>query len=337
MAGRRNNNEGALGSHKRSDGRWEVRVSLPDGKRKSFYGKTKDEANKKMKQALRDIDAGLPVITDKQSVGQFLEEWLVGVKPQIGIGTWVHYRGYVYHHVLPVLGRVPLIKLTPQQVQSFYAKRIDAGLKSSTTSNIHKMLHRAFNDALQFGVVQRNVLDLVKAPRRVYREMTTLTEEQVRRFLAGVAGDRFEALYVLALTTGMREGELLGLRWQDVNLEQATLVVSVAAHMVEGRVFLAETKTAYSRRRIALSRSAIDALRRHWVCQESERLNAIAWDNSLGLVFPDSIGGLVRASTLSSWMFKRHLKRLDLPDIRFHDLCHTAATVLLSRGCILRL
>jgi len=223
MAGRRDNNEGGIGQ--RGDGRWEARVSLPDGKRRSFYGKTKDEARRKMKQALRDIDAGLPVVSDRQTVGEYLNTWVMAAKPHLRYSTWQGYCGFIRKHIVPVLGQVSLVKLAPQQVQVFYTGLLDKGLSSTTVHHIHEMLHCAYEEAVRLGLVQRNILDLIKGPRRAHREMVTLTEEQVNQFLAGVAGDWFEALYVLAVTTGMREGELLGLRWQDIDMERGSLLV----------------------------------------------------------------------------------------------------------------
>ena len=164
--------------------------------------------------------------------------------------------------------------------------------------------------------------------------MMTLSEEQAKHFLAVVQGDRFEVLYLLALTTGMREGELLALRWADVDLEHATLSVRMNVQETEGRYIVAETKTTYSRRNIALTRTACEALRAHHIRQDEERgtLGAF-WDRSLDLVFPNGFGGIMIPHNLAKRSFKRHLARAGLStEIRFHDLRHTAATLLLSRG-----
>jgi integrase len=164
--------------------------------------------------------------------------------------------------------------------------------------------------------------------------MVTLTEEQVNHLVAGVAGDWFEALYVLAVTTGMRAGELLGLRWQDIDIERGSLLVRGGVSEGEGGLVLAETKTAHSRCRIALAHVALDALWVHRLRQNERRLAIEAiWDGSLDLVFPNTLGRLMNPSDLrGKKRFKAHLQRLGLPEMRFHDLRHTCATLLLSRG-----
>jgi integrase len=195
------------------------------------------------------------------------------------------------------------------------------------------MLHRALKDALRLGLVQRNVTEMVNVPRREHREMSTLSEEQSRWFLDTVVGDRFEAHYVLALTTGMRQGELLALRWQDVDLERATLQVRLNVQEAGGKCILAEPKTPYSRRSIALSQLVVGALRAHRVLQNEERLAlGPVWNTSFDLVFPNTIGGIMIPDNLAKRSFKRFLAKAGLPDMRFHDLRHTAATLLLSRG-----
>jgi integrase len=185
--------------------------------------------------------------------------------------------------------------------------------------------------------VPGNVTERVNVPRVAEYLQTALTEEQANRLLEVIAGDRFEALYVLALTTGMREGELLALQWGDVDFEQGVIQVhqTLRESVQEGKkaYVLAEPKSKTSRRRIALTQIALGALRRHRVRLAEERLAlGPAWDSSLDLVFPNTIGRLEWPWILATRSFKPLLKRAGLPDIRFHDLRHTAATMLLSRG-----
>jgi integrase len=332
MPGRRGNNEGTI--NKRSDGRWQAVVSTEEGKRKYFYGKTRQEAAKRLSEALHDLDSGLPMLDERQTVQQYLEAWLESVKPQIRGSSWRRYSDYVRVHLVPGLGRIALAKLTPQHIQVLYSRKLSEGLSSSTVHHIHEVLHRALKDALHMGLVQRNVSEMVRAPRRSSREMMTLTDAQAKQLLEVVRGERFEALYVLALTTGMRLGELLGLRWQDLDLERGTLQVRMNVQESGGGFILAETKTAYSRRSIGLTRTATLALCRHRACQNEERLAlGEAWNSSLGLVFPNRLGGIMIPDNLTKRYFKEALKTLGLSEeIRFHDLRHTAATLLLSRG-----
>lgn len=331
MAGKRGNGEGSI--RQRTNGTWEARVLL-DGRSKSLYGRTRQDVAKKLAATIRDHDKGLPVARDeRQTVGHYLTTWLEAVQSQIRPSSHRRYSDYVRVHLSPELGRIPLARLTPQQVQAFYARKLDEGLSRSTVHHLHGVLHRALKDALRMGLVQRNVTELVRAPRRTTREMAALSQEQAQKFLETVRGDRFEALYVLALTTGMREGELLGLRWQDVDLECATLHVYMSVQETSGRFILAEPKTAYSRRSITLALTAVEALQLHRIRQNEERLKlGAAWDTSLDLVFPNRFGGLMVPDNLAKRSFKRHLLEAGLPEIRFHDLRHTAATLLLSQG-----
>lgn len=331
MTKRRGNREGTI--TRRADGRWEARITLEDGKRKCFYGRTRQEVAARLFQAQHDIDKGLPVLDERQTLEQYLSTWIETVKEQIRGSSWRRYHDYVAVHLSPGLGKTSLAKLTPQQVQLFYARKLGEGLSPSTVHHMHGVLHRALDDALRMGLVQRNVTDMVRAPRRRGREMVALTEIQGRQLLQVVEGDRFEALYVLALTTGMREGELLGLRWQDVDLERGTLQVRTNVQETTGRYIIAETKTAYSRRNIALTQTAQQALRHHRIRQNEERLAlGTKWDITPDLVFPNVLGGIMIPDNLVKRSFKPFLTRANLPEIRFHDLRHTAATLLLSQG-----
>ncbi|HEX5570875.1 MAG TPA: site-specific integrase, partial [Ktedonobacterales bacterium] len=176
--------------------------------------------------------------------------------------------------------------------------------------------------------------ELVRPPRKATREMRTLSPEEVRRFLGVVRGDRFEALYVLALSTGMREGELLGLRWQDLDLDRAVLRVRLNVAETATRYVLAEVKTAYSRRSIGLIPAAVEALRQHQERQQAQRQRlGDAYDASLDLVFPNRTGGVMIPDNLAKRSFKQHLEAAGLPrSIRLHDFRHTAATLLLGAG-----
>ena len=186
--------------------------------------------------------------------------WTKSIKSEVRGSSWRRYSDYVRVHLIPGLGKVALAKLTPQHVKLFCTHKLEEGLSATTVRNIHGMLHRALDDALRMGLVQRNVAEMIRAPRRSTSEMATLSEMQACQLLAGVKGDRFEALYTLALTTGMRQGELLALRWQDIDLAHGSLHVCMNVQESDGRFVLAEVKTTYSRRNIALTSIAIEAL-----------------------------------------------------------------------------
>jgi integrase len=330
MSKRRGNSEGTI--TKRADGRWEARLSLPDGKRKSFYGKTQQEVQRKLKRAQRDIEEGLPLVNEKQTVEGYLTSWLDIMKYRIDASSLDRYRTY-YRAIIAQIGNLPLTKVTAQHLQHLYSALLEKGWSAGTVNALHGMLHDALKQGTRLGVVQRNVVDLVDPPRRQEHDMQVLTPEQVRVFLASVAGDRFEALYVLVLSTGLRAGEVFALGWQDINLVEKTLSVRRAWQRTNTEYLLTLPKTVRARRTIALSQRAIEALVCHRERQQKEReLLGDAWDSTYDLVFPNAWGKVVTFENFSHRTLHPALKRAGLPLIRFHDLRHTAATLLLSKG-----
>ena len=330
MGTRRGNSEGSI--VKRADGRWMARLTLDDGSRKTWYAKTRQEAAQILKATIRDRDSGLPVTTGNQTVAEYLMSWLEMTKHNVKPRTWKRRSEYVLLHAIPIVGKVPLVKLNAQHIQSLYAQKLDEGLSSTTVRHLHAVLHRALKAAMRLGLVQRNVTEMVDAPRMARHEMETFSPEEARRLLATAKGDRFEALYVLALSTGMRQGELLALRWREVDLNAFTLrVTATLQYTPDGYVF-AEPKTAYSRRLVALSSIAVDALREHKLRQveEQSRLGS-AW-HDLDLVFPNTIGKPMDGIHLLQREYLPLLQKAGLKRIRFHDLRHTAATLLLLNG-----
>ncbi len=331
MADKRGNSEGSI--RRRSDGRWEARVVLENGQRKSFYAKTRQEVSRLLAGALRDRDAGLPIVGEKQTVEQYLTQWLNDIKPTIRLRSWIRYEEAVRLHVLPRLGSVVLSRLSPQQVQSLYTVKLSEGLAPATVARIHAVLRRAFGEATRMGIIQRNVVALVRPPRPIAKEMRVLTPEQARIFLAAVVDDPLEALYVLALTTGMRRGEMLALHWADVNLEARFIQVRFTVqHIAGAQVLYSPPKTARSRRKVALSARAVDALQKHRQRQEQQRAIVGAnWvDNDL--VFTTATGEPMRGNHILQRNFAPILRRAGLPPMRFHDLRHPAATLLLMQG-----
>jgi integrase len=330
MATRRGNHEGSI--TRRPDGLWEARITIEGGKRKSFYAKTRREVSRRLATAQRDRDTGVPIVGGKQTVAAYLTDWLATTKPTIRPRTGRRYEQLVRVHIVPTLGKVVLSKLTAQQVQALYAKKLQEDLSPTTVHHLHAVLHRALDKAVRLGIVQRNVRDMVDVPRMAHHEMRTLDEEQSRMFIAAASGERLEALFVLAIATGMRQGELLALRWRDVDLENATLRVTATLHYVAGQFIFAEPKTDFSRRQIALAGIAVDALRAHRARQDEERVRlGEAWED-LDLVFPNTVGRPSDGLNLLKYWYHPLLKKAGLPKIRFHDLRHTAATLLLGRG-----
>ena len=326
---RRGDHEGTI--YQRADGRWEARVTVGFGARRSFYGATRQEVVQKLREAQQALESGLPLGDGRQTTAQFLESWLHAVEHRLRQSTWNRYCEYVALHIVPSLGQVRLTKLSPQHVQQFYAQKLSEGLSSTTVRHIHAVLHRALVHAVKLGLVPRNVTDAVEAPRMRHAEIHPLSAVQARAFLEASRCERLHALYVLALATGMRQGELLALRWQDVDLAQGTLQVRASLRYQVGKGFVfEEPKTKHGRRSIALPPDAVEALQTHLVRQEAERQRlGTAWRDE-GLVFASEVGGPIEATNMMRGSFHRVVERAEVPKIRFHDLRHTAATLLLG-------
>ena len=324
---RRGQNEGSI--YKRGD-RWVAAMSTETGRRKYFYGKTRAEVDRKLTKARRDRELGIPAVPERERVGQFLTAWLETMRPPTTRQrTWEKLESHIRVHILPALGKVVLAKLSPKQVQQFYSDLLAKGLHPNTVRGIHATLHRAIRSAYRMDLVQRNVTELVDRPQRARRRMQVWSPEEVDRFLTTTAEahDRLEAMWVLALTTGMRLGEMMALRWRSVDLEAATLSVVETLQRVQGEVTFADVKTASSRRQIALPASTVEALRAHRVRQVEERLKLGPIWQDLDLVFCNTIGGPLWRGNLLWEHFRPLCRRAGVPVIRIHDLRHTAATL----------
>ena len=331
---RRDNGDGTI--RRRRDGTWEGRTNVlrVDGitARRSFYGHTREEVAAKLRAARFRREESVAEPT-RQFVRDFLGEWLETRRSQIRATTWAHYEKYLKNHIIPSLGHHRLNQLQPQHVQRFYQEKVDSGLSPTSVRHFHVILHRALKQAFRWGLVTRNVADLVDPPRRAHVEMQVLNGDQIKALLEVTQGTRLYALWVLAVTTGMRRGELLALRWKDVDLATASLSVVATLQEVRHRQFmLAEPKSQRSRRRIALSSLAVEALRQRRLAQREEQVLAgTAWREN-DLVFSNALGDFLDANNVVNRTFRPLLQQAGLPKIRFHDLRHSAATLMLSQG-----
>lgn len=252
----------------------------------------------------------------------------------------VEWREFVVQGVSPTdLDGLYRHLMTPRDVSGRREGRRPRELSSTTVLQVHRVVRRALDKAVRKGLVARNVATFVDAPRRKRYEIQALTPEQTTALLAAAAGDKLEALYVLAVTTGMRQGELLGLRWQDVDLDAGTVQVRQSLHRVKsgeekGKLVPLPPKNGRSRA-IELTSTAVDALRRRHETQTSQgivrRGEGKRWSDS-GYVFTTRYGEPIEATNLVRRSFKRLLVKAGLPHVRFHDLRHTAATLMLGHG-----
>lgn len=332
--GRRGNHEGSI--VKRSDGRWMARVSLPNGKRRAFYGATRKEAADKMNAALRNVAKGIPLSDERLTVAAFLDHWLEeAVRPNRRPRTFQSYESHVRVHLKPALGRTRLARLSAPRVQGFMNAKLEEGLSPSTVNRIRATLRRALNQAMRWGLIERNVATLVDAPKVERPRFEPPTVEQTRELMDAIRGDRLEALYLMALALGLRQGELLGLRWEDVDLDGRNVTVRRSLQYIDRELRTAPLKTDKSRRTLPLPASVVAALRAHKAQQGRERLAAgPEWEGD-GFVFCTATGRPLHGRNVTRG-FQRLLKRHGLPRMRFHDLRHACATFMLAQGADLQ-
>ena len=330
--GRRGHGEGSI--YQRKDGRWAASIMLENRKRKTFYGKTKKEALEQLKKALFEQQQGTLVVGAQQTLAHYLNDWLKVHKLAVRPRSYERYEAIVRLHLIPRLGNIPLQKLTAQHLDKLYAEKLESGLSPTTVTAIHTMLHTALEKAIRLGLLSRNVCDLVSPPRKIHKEIRPLSPEQVHQLLEAAKDHPQETLFILALATGMRRGELLGLKWQDIDLAKGILRVRRALTRMPTGLGYKETepKTKMSRRSIALTLFALEALKKHEAKQLEMKVKAgAAWQDH-DYVFCTPVGTHLSPGYDVLVQFKKLLKKAGLPDIRFHDLRHSTATLLLTKG-----
>jgi integrase len=245
--------------------------------------------------------------------------------------TIFQYEQIFRQHIAPTLGNIKLKDLRPDQIQALYNAKLKSGTSARSVIMIHAVLHRALNHALKMGMIGRNPVDAVTRPKFKRKEMKTLDENQVRSLLSAVRGTRFDATYYLEISTGLRLGELLGLKWSDLDWKNQNIHIQRQLQRLPDGLAFSEPKTAKGRREIALGKAVIEKLRGHIAIQDQERKDAGKLWLENDLIFASSIGTPMDPSNLYH-LFKKLLKDLGLPDLRFHDLRHTAATLMLKQG-----
>jgi integrase len=310
-------------------------VQMPDGpKQKTIMGRkgeSRQDVAERLADALSDRNKGITYDAGSTTVADYLQAWLKdSVRDTVRQRTHEEYVGIVERHLAPTIGRVKLSKLTPGHVRGLYHDKLDSGLAPRTVQYIHRTLTKALKQAMGDGLIPRNVCELVKPPQPRRTEIHPLDTEQVRILLETVRGERVEALYTVAVTAGLRQGELLALMWEDVDLEAGTLQIRRALSRARSGPLFEAPKSGKGRR-IRLSEKAIQSLRAHRKRQLEERMEKAGLWEDQGLVFPSEVGTPLSPRNLQR-AFKLRLRRAGLPDIRFHDLRHTCATILFSRN-----
>ena len=337
MAKKRANGEGSI--RKRKDGRWEGRYTAghdpATGKTiyKNVLGKTQTEVKEKLKRAIEDSAKLDMSKVGQYTVGQWMDVWFENyAKIKVRPSSHQTYRGYIENHIKPNIGSIPLNKLTSLELQKLYKKllgngrveRIESkkqpkGLSAKTVRNINQIICSALNLAIEQRLILTNPADACALPKLEHREMKTLPVEQLTSFLREAKESGVFEMYYIELATGLRRGELLGLKWSDIDLEHGSLRVQRQIARIDGEIVEAplKTKNAY---RTLLSADAIDVLKtQKKKCGNSQ------------YVFPSPTGGPISPDSVLH-MLHRVLKRAGLPKVRFHDLRHTFATLALQNG-----
>ena len=265
-------------------------------------------------------------------MAEFLDQWLTEVvRPNVRPWTYKGYEVHVRLHLKPFIGHIRLDKLAPLHVQQLLNAKKSEGLSAKSIRYIRGTLRTALNQAVRWELLTRNPASLVDGPRIEHYEIRPFTPDEARAFLAAMRGDRLEALYSVALTMGLRQGEALGLCWKAIDLELGYLRVSHQLQRFDGETRLVEPKTARSRRTLALPASIVRSLKEHRERQRAEREAAGDKWTETGLVFTTPTGKPIDATRVSK-DFHRHLDRAGLDQRRFHDLRHSCATLLLVQG-----
>jgi integrase len=329
MARRRGNNEGSL--HQKANGSWKAAVTL-QGKRLSKTYKTRQEAQDWLKQMLREIDDGLTYACTKMTLEEYLADWLITEKSVMRQSTWSYYDQLTRSYINPNIGRILLRDCRTENIQKFYNRLVNRKIGAPTIQKMHKLLRSALGNATKTGLISRNPVTYAKPPSVPFTEMKILDESQVSKFLVSIIGHKWEALFYLAITTGMRRGELLGLKWDDVDwIKQTIKVDRQVSSTSKTTVKFLPLKTRFSKRIIMLGQKTIAILREQNEHEQSKRLAAANRWVENGLIFTNSRGGPLCPNYMTA-EFHKLLEASGLPSIRFHDLRHTAASIMLNNG-----
>jgi integrase len=286
----------------------------------------------KLRAAQAELGKGFLATERPPRLDDFLRSWLeTSVKPRVRPLTYAGYKVNVEKHLIPTIGTIRLDQLSPSDVQALINDRLAGGLSSKTVAYVHTVLRTALNLAVRWELVSRNVARLVDGPRIERKPISPLTPDEARHFLRAIRGHRLEALFSVALALGLRQGEALGLRWQDIDFESRTIRVRNQLQRLDRRLVLVPPKTDKSRRTLVMPPLIVDALRVHEKLQAAERIWAGSKWQENGLVFANRTGGPTEARHVIE-QFHTVLADAALRRIRFHDLRHSCATLLLVQG-----
>jgi integrase len=326
---KRGQNEGSV--YKRSNGNWRAQLTI-NGKRTGYSGKTKEECTNWINKTKEQVKQGYDFYGGNVTLAVYLKRWLEGYKVSIKPKTHHRYKYLTERYIIPQIGLIQLKNLNAIDIEKFYSDMVLENIGVRTIRLCHAVLHRALEKAISYSMILRNPASDVALPQYNPAEMKIWDENQATIYLIAAEGSKYQALYHLALSTGMRQGELFGLKWIDLHFNSGSLQVQRQIQFVpgQGSVFQ-DPKTRAGRRTIKLGEGVLHALRQHKEKQAS--MIAVAgkrWVNN-DLIFPNSVGNPQNTSNLRR-DFNKYIEIAGLPRIRFHDLRHTAASLMLNNG-----
>lgn len=335
---KRANNEGSI--RLRRDGLWEARYSAGThpgtGKQiqRSIYGKTQKEVRQKLQKVALEIDSGLYTAPSKLTVGKWLDMWHKEFLGAVKSSTRISYEQQIKNHIKPAFNSIPLSSLKSAPIQKFYNDLQRKGLSPKTIKNIHGVFHKALQQAVLFGYIRSNPSSVCILPRIEKKEIHPLDSAEIKTFLDGIKGHRLEALFTVALFTGMRAGELLGLTWDRVNFEKGNITIDrqLLRPRTKEQSFRFGTLKNDKPRTIVPAPFIMSILMSHRTNQRQKQLLAgSTWKQGPDYVFTGELGGHASYWQLN-YNLRKVLDKLGIAPRRFHDLRHTYAVTALRSG-----
>jgi integrase len=327
---KRAQNTGSISARPRSDGRFEARLTLPDGSRRSFYGKTWREAEAKLTRARRDLEVGHLPADGRVTVNDLWEEYVRADPGNLRRSTMRPRENAWRNHIAPIIGRVKLSQLSPAHVQRVVTHAREAGLAPSTVHSIHRTLKIVLSQGVRWEMLPTNPAAQVSVPRGFSREMPLETNDQVSALLRALRASDLSCAFVLAVGLGLRSGEVRGLRWQDVDLDAGLVRVRNGLDIIEGEVQFVPLKTRSSRRDLPIPAFVAAELRAQRIRQAEMRLRSSRWEPHDLVVSARS--GRPVAITTCLLHLRRACDEAGVPHLTFHHLRHLCATILLTQG-----
>lgn len=325
----------------RSKGSWSLVIDSGrdpvTGKRRQMWRTvrgTKKQAEAELARWISSVETGVDLDPTRLSLAAYLARWLESMKPRVAATTWERYERLVRVQVGPALGAVPLSKLRPLHLEKLYASLLADGLSAQSVLHVHRLLFASLRQAVKWQLLPRNVAEAVTPPRPRHKRTEALSTPDALRVTDAVKGTALEVPVLLGLGTGMRRGEILGLRWQDVDLEAGRVRVTQTVQHIGNQLHFVPPKTHRSERSVSLPAFVVEALRAHKVAQNARRLLLGASWQETDLVLERGDGGALRPDTMSK-QFRKATRRLGL-DLHFHGLRHAHASLLLLGGVHLK-